>query len=97
MVQCTKGHFAGSGKIQNEFDRMGMSQRVCPPLNSSFQVSGKYALQNLHTIEIKITQCSSNNASRPCLSDTFIDAYVNVSGAVYATLIYTNTLINPGS
>lgn len=46
---------------------------------------------------IKISQCSSNIVSRPCLSDTFIDAYVNASGAVYATLIFTNTLINPGS
>ena len=77
---------------------MKMSEKVCPPINSSFLISGKYIQQNMRGLEIRVHQCdNTTNSSRSCANDSFIDAYVTIAGAVYVNIVYVNPLINPGS
>jgi len=43
LVQCTPEHFRQTEHINNNFDTMRGSRKLCPPLNSSMTISGKYA------------------------------------------------------
>ena len=98
MEPCTKDHFRMISTIEQDFDTMKMSEKVCPPINSSFDISGKFVLQDMHSIQISIRQCdNTTNSSRVCANDAFIDLYVQFAGAVYVNVVYVNPLINPGS
>ena len=71
---------------------------MCAPLNSSFQISGKYSSNLFQTVELRISPCNSNNtnASRPCISNASLTTLISAFGEMYASLAYVRPLINPG-
>ena len=78
---------------------MGGAWRLCPPLNYTYEISGKFASGIMRGLSVGILPCnSSSNTSRQCANDTFIDDLITLAGGqLYAHLIYINPLINPGS
>ena len=49
-------------------------------------------------MEFRIYQCNNaTNSSRSCVAQSSVETYLNIAGAVYATLTYVNPLINPGN
>ena len=99
LEPCTIDHFSMTEQIRSNYEIMGVSKRMCIPLNSSFQVFGKLATNHWNYLQIRIKQCDPNlTLSRPCANQSLMD---NISasfrGTFVANLYYINPLINPGS
>ena len=78
---------------------MGLSQKLCVPLNSSFYLHGKLTLNNMTSIAIKIKKCNSSlNSTRPCANDTILNSFLSSEfGTFTANVFIVNPLINPGN
>ena len=78
---------------------MGISNRLCMPLNSSFDLYGKLSLSVVSSIAIRINRCNNtSNATRPCANSSVLDTFLSPELGVYTLSIYAvNPIINPGS
>ena len=52
LEPCTVQHWANYPTIQSSFDRLSIKDWLCMPLNSEFDIQGKYASPVSKTIEI---------------------------------------------
>ena len=78
---------------------MGISTKVCVPLNTSFELSGKLSTSDINYINIRINQCNSslNYTSRPCINQTILNGIANAFNGFIANILYINPLINHGN
>jgi hypothetical protein len=75
MVPCTSKHFSLTDQIAQNFASLPSYQWLCPPLNYSFPVEGKYTSPSIKLLEIRVAQCNSTlDPLRPCLSNPALDA-----------------------
>ena len=55
--------------------------KMCPPLNYSFTVQGKFSSNYLTWLEIRVSRCGSlYNNSVPCANQSTFDAAFALSG-----------------
>ena len=77
---------------------MSAAQRMCVPLNESFEISGKLSTNQRKVVALRIKTCNSSlNSSRPCANQTLLTSLMSTTGSFIANLYYVNPLINPGN
>jgi hypothetical protein len=85
-------------QIRNNFDTMRASRWVCPPLNYSYELKGKFTSRTQSSLSVHISACNSSlNLSRTCVNESVIDAMIAFQGGILANINLVNPLINPGN
>jgi hypothetical protein len=69
LETCTKNHWQAFPNIESKFDFLGMSNWLCPPLNSSYEIQGKYSSSINKYLGVEILPCLNvSNSSFVCAS-----------------------------
>ena len=98
MVPCTEQHFAMTDTLQGNFNTTESWRRLCPPLDSNFDIFGKLTSNVSKYVEIRVNKCNSSlNSTRTCVNQSQIDNLYSIFGDISVGLFYVNPLINPGN
>jgi hypothetical protein len=97
LVPCTLQHFSMTDEIARTASTLHIENWLCPPLNYSFSLQGKYTSPNMQLIEIRVNKCNDSlDPSRPCANSSTIDMYEAMFDQFTLSMNYINPLINPG-
>ena len=76
---------------------MNGQTKMCPPLNYSSSIEGKYSL-GINWVEVRVSKCGSlYNNSIPCANQTQVDNLINTWGELFADFFFIKPIINPGN
>jgi hypothetical protein len=97
LVPCTLQHFSLTDEIEKAASTLQIENWLCPPLNYSFSLQGKFTSPDMKEIEIGVYKCNDAlDPSRPCANSTTIDQHELYFEQFILSLNYINPLINPG-
>ena len=98
LEPCSLSHWQGvSESITNSYSNLNFQEWLCPPLNYTVEMQGKYTSNLFKFSEIKIGACTANNSNFPntsCLNSTDIDSFLNSMGQFTFNFYYINPVIN---
>jgi hypothetical protein len=93
-------HWSGiSDSITNSFSTLGFSEWLCPPLNYTATMQGKYTSNTFKYAELKVGACTANNSNFPnttCYTSTDINNFLNSFAQFTFNFYYVNPVINAG-
>ncbi|CAD8143459.1 unnamed protein product [Paramecium octaurelia] len=107
LIPCTLDRFQ---KIFDKYDlnftdqynQLGLSTWLCPDLNYSLTVGGRYSSEYLDFAKIEISDCkndTSKNANLTwhptCASKEVMDKWLSSEGSYRIRIYMTNTVVNP--
>lgn len=99
LVPCTIDHFSMSNSTSSDFNRLTSSKRwLCPPVNSTFTLRGRYTSTNLNLLQVTVTKCDPLLRGKPpCATDAVINQLQLELGTFTLNFLFVNPLINPSS
>lgn len=101
LEPCSLDHWAGvSDNITASFGTLGFDQWLCPPVNSTFTMQGKYTSDSFKYSDIKIGACTENNTLFPsttCRSPSEVESFLNSFAQFTFNVYYINPVINAGN
>ncbi|CAD8141300.1 unnamed protein product [Paramecium octaurelia] len=107
LIPCTLDRFQ---KIFDKYDlnftdqynQLGLSTWLCPDLNYSLTVGGRYSSEYLDFAKIEITDCKNDTSKNAyltwhpsCASKDVMDKYLSSEGSYRIRIYMTNTVVNP--
>lgn len=67
LVPCTIEHWSQFPEVINKYGKLQISYWLCPPINYTFDLYGKYSSDNSQQFGIEIYPCNNaTDPSRPC-------------------------------
>lgn len=69
LEACTREYFKDYRDVVKNFDKLMAGYWLCPPMNTYFNVSGKYSSEYYNQYIVKVAACNNaTDPSRPCAS-----------------------------
>ena len=97
LEPCTLEHFSKTDQLKDNFNKMYGQTKMCPPLNYSSSIEGKYSL-GINWVEVRVSKCGSlYNNSIPCANQTQVDDLINTWGELLIDFFFIKPIINPGN
>jgi len=99
LETCTKEYFKDYPEIANNFDRLQSGYWLCPSMNTTLSMIGKYSSETYKENYLQVSACqNSTDPARPCASAEEIQNYfAQNQDFFYFTVYFSNTQINPDS
>ena len=98
LVPCTLKHFERSQNIMDNFESISAWRRLCPPLNYSYDIMGKFTSREMKQIEVRLSKCNDTlDPLRPCVNQSVIDGMITALGGLTVGMFFVNPLINAGN
>ena len=98
LEPCTLAHWQGvSESITNSFTTLSFSEWLCPPVNYSLTMQGKYTSNMFQFAQINIDPCNASNPNFPnttCYNSTDINNFLNIMAQFTFNFYYINPVIN---
>ncbi|CAD8049224.1 unnamed protein product [Paramecium primaurelia] len=107
LIPCTLDRFQ---KIFDKYDlnftdqynQLGLSTWLCPDLNYSITVGGRYSSEYLDFAKIEITDCKNDTSKNAyltwhptCASKDVMEKWLSSEGSYRIRIYMTNTVVNP--
>jgi hypothetical protein len=98
LKPCTLEHWAAFPEISKDYNKLSMSSWLCPPVNTSFPLSGKYSSDVFNYINISVNPCLQYlDYSRECATNEQVKKiFHDRNDAIMFRVYYTNPVINAG-
>ena len=96
LQQCTKEHWKMIPSLgQNEsFEGYGVSNWLCPQVNSLLPIKGQYTSKEQVLMKIELYECKNSTSNDTCASKEEIDSIFDTYENFYFTFYYVNPVIN---
>jgi hypothetical protein len=70
LVKCTREHFAATEELGKNADKLQIAKWLCPPLNYTFGLEGKYTSTSMKYLEANAKKCNATlDPARRCATD----------------------------
>ncbi len=93
LSACRREDWAINDDILGNFDRMNATNWLCPNINSSFFIEGKWTSVRYSYLQIDVVDCGTANPNATCANQSSIDhALFNI---MHFSVYYVNSLVTP--
>ncbi|CAD8188843.1 unnamed protein product [Paramecium pentaurelia] len=109
LVPCTLDRFQNifskfNIDFKTQYDLIGLSNYLCPDLNYSMKLKGRFANRDFTYIKITVSKCSNDTSQNSiytwkpvCQSEDSIKSYLANNSAFKVSLYMTNLIVNPSN
>jgi len=73
LSMCRREDWAVNDDILGNFDRMNATNWLCPSINSSFFIEGKWTSDNFTYLSLDVVDCGTANPNATCANKSQID------------------------
>ncbi len=96
LGQCTKEHFSFNEELTQVFERLPMTDGLCPPIGHQFTVQGKLSSAVYKHFKVSITRCNAT-VDPTCAPDANFSIVEAIIKQFTLVMPIINVNINPGS
>lgn len=87
-----------NSNIKGSYNKIQMNQWLCPDVNTSLPLQGKFTSDFFKYSKISVSACTNLTGSLPCASKSQIDLFLkNNQGVITTNVYFINAVLNPGS